>query len=117
MTTATVASIHLTGINESRKKCGLPALSLVEVEREFADLDRSPPRAKVGPPRTNQAAIDSMHAAIVAKLNSTLPSSRTPIGARQASPAPANNRAVDWAQIAETMNCDRGLATPPRRAR
>ena len=80
-TAAQIAEIHLGPINASRKRAGLPALTLVEAEREFADVNRSPVRTKgvVPSTRSNQAA-DTMWSGIVQKLNATLPSP-APIGA------------------------------------
>lgn len=45
---AQVAAVHLRPINESRRRAGLAPLTAAELTREFADLDCSPPRAKVG---------------------------------------------------------------------
>ena len=113
-----VAEIHLAGINVSRRRVGLAQLTAAELTSEFADLDRSPPRAKVISPRTNTSAADTMWGGIVAKLNASVPASRTPIGARRASPAPANTqptqRAVDWSEIATGLNEQAGLRTPVR---
>ena len=38
---AEIAEIHLASINESRKRCGMPLLTLAELTHEFADLDES----------------------------------------------------------------------------
>ena len=94
---AQVAAVHFGPINESRKRCGLPLLAAAELTREFADLDRSPPRPKVGSPRTNTSAADSMWSGIVAKLNATLPS-RAPIAAVRESVAAEGqvDAVVDW---------------------
>lgn len=40
---AQVAEVHLSSINESRKRCGLAPLSAAELAHEFSDLDRTPP--------------------------------------------------------------------------
>jgi hypothetical protein len=113
-----IASIHLGGINASRKKCGLPPLAASELALEFADADRAPFRKAVAPRATpNTGTADSMWGSIVQKLNMTVPSNRAPIAAGRTSPAPASNRTVDWGEIAETMNRESGLKTPGRRAR
>jgi hypothetical protein len=108
-----VAEIHLAGINASRKRCGLAPLTGAELTREFADLDRSPPRATVGSPRTNTSAADAMWSGIVAKLNASVPASRAPIAAVRTSPAPANTqpteRAVNWSAIASELNAEARL--------
>jgi hypothetical protein len=61
---------------------------------------------------------DALLGGIVAKLNASVPASRTPIGARRASPAPASTqptqRAVDWSEIATGLNEQAGLRTPVR---
>jgi hypothetical protein len=118
-----IASIHLASINASRKKCGLALFTADELAQEFADLDRQPPRATVGSPRTNpQAAVDSMWGGIVARLNTTLPSSRAPIGSGRTSPASSGaagrvDAAVDWDALAHRLNTEAGLKPPARRAR
>jgi hypothetical protein len=86
---AQVAAVHLGPINESRRRTGLAALTEAELTREFADLDRPPPRVYRPVPgaaasrsapaaradtqpmlrRQTQAEIDAMHSANVAKLN------------------------------------------------
>jgi|HubBroStandDraft_6_1064221.scaffolds.fasta_scaffold798972_2 hypothetical protein len=111
---ASVASIHLGPINESRRRAGLAALSADEVAREFADVDRSPLRKAVATRTTsNTSAADSMWGGIVAKLNASVPASRTSIGARRASPVPASTRptqrAVDWGEIATGLAAEAGL--------
>jgi hypothetical protein len=112
---AQAAEIHRASINASRRRVGLAQLTAAEVTREFADLDRLPPRAKVGSPRTNTNAADSMWTEIVGKHNASLEASRTPIGARRASPAPASTqpaqRAVNWSEIASELNEQAGLKT------
>jgi hypothetical protein len=40
---ATVAEIHLAGVNATRKSCKLPPLSVAELASEYADLNRLPP--------------------------------------------------------------------------
>jgi hypothetical protein len=115
-----IASIHLGGINASRKKCGLPPLAASELALEFADADRAPFRKAVAPRATpNTGAADSMWGSIVQKLNMTVPSSRTPIAAGRTSPANTQptERAVNWASIARNLNDEAGLATPGRSAR
>jgi hypothetical protein len=129
MTTATatraasVAEIHLAPINASRRRAGLPAMTLAEAEREFADVDRAPFRAKAVAPRTtsNTVAVDTMWGGIVAKLNSSVPS-RAPIAAVRTSPASSAaagrvDAAVDWSSIAAALNREAGLKTPASRAR
>jgi hypothetical protein len=117
-----VASVHIDSINASRKKCGLPALTLAELTREFADTDRAPVRAKAVVPatRSNQAAIDAEWGGIVARLNKAAPASRTPIAAGPPSPASTAaagrvDAAVDWSAIATDLNREAGLSD--RRAR
>jgi hypothetical protein len=129
MTTATatraasVAEIHLAPINASRRRAGLPAMTLAEAEREFADVDRAPFRAKAVAPRTtsNTGAADAMWGGIVAKLNSSVPS-RAPIAAGRTSPASSAaagrvDAAVDWAALAHQLNTEAGLKPPARSAR
>lgn len=115
-TAAQIAEIHLGPINASRKRAGLPALTLVEAEREFADVNRSPVRTKgvVPSTRSNQAA-DTMWSGIVQKLNATLPSP-APIGAvRESGDAEGRvDAVVDWSSIASALNREAGLATPVR---
>ena len=117
---ASAASVHSDSINASRKKCGLPALTAAEVEHSFADVDRSPVRTKAVTTRatSNTGAADALWGGIVGKLNASLSSSRTLIGVRWASPAPANTqptqRAVDWSEIATGLNEQAGLKTPVR---
>jgi hypothetical protein len=120
---ASVASIHLAGINAGRKKSGFPPLAASELALEFADLDRLPVRTKGVVPgaRSNQAA-DAMWGGIVGKLNASLSSSRTPIAAVRTSPASSAavgrvDAAVDWSSIASALNREAGLAMPARRAR
>lgn len=118
---AQVAAVHIDLINASRKKCGLPALSADEAEREFADVNRSPVRTKAVAPRTTSStgAADAMWSGIVARLNKTAPASRTPMGAGRTSPASSNNPtrtqgAVDWSALARNLNDEAGLKTPAR---
>ena len=119
-TAAQIAEIHLGPIDASRKRAGLAALTLVEAEREFADVNRSPVRRKAVATRatSNTGAADALWGGIVGKLNASLSSSRTLIGVRRASPAPANTqptqRAVDWSEIATGLNEQAGLKTPVR---
>ena len=116
---AQVASIHLAPINASRKRVGLPALTLVEAEREFADVNRAPFRAKAVAPRTTSGTgADDLWNGIVAKLNATLPVNRAPITSARTSPASgdAEGRIVDWSAIARDLNASAGLKTPARRA-
>jgi hypothetical protein len=118
----TVASIHLAGINVSRQKCGLPAMTLAEAEREFADVDRAPFRTKAVAPRTtSNHGTDALWAGIVSKLNSTLPT-RPPIAAGRPSPESSDgdgrvDAVVDWSALARNLNASAGLATPARSAR
>jgi hypothetical protein len=123
-TAASVAEIHLAPINASRKKCGLPALTAAEVELEFADVNRFPARTKAVATRTtpNTGAADSMWGGIVARLNKTVPASRTPIAAGRTSPESSDgdgrvDAAVDWSSIASALNREAGVARPGRSAR
>jgi hypothetical protein len=119
----TVASIHLAGINVSRQKCGIPAMTLAEAERAFADVAHPPVRAKGStlPTGANQASADTMWGGIVARLNTTVrakpigPSSGR-IASPAASPGNSSNRTVDWGEISRGLNEQAGLATPARRA-
>ena len=124
MTTATatraasVASIHLGPINESRRRAGLPAMTLAEAEIEFADADRAPFRKAVAPRSSSSTgAADALWGGIVQKLNASVPASRAPIGAGRASPAPANTqpteRAVNWSAIAADLNREAGFRAVP----
>jgi pyruvate dehydrogenase E2 component (dihydrolipoamide acetyltransferase) len=129
---ALVAEAHLAAINASRKKCGLAPLSASELATEFAELDRLPTNtttkksarraaanamaARQGLP-TDQAAIDSRWAASAQKLNASLPSSRTPIGAARTSSAGGAKPSqgdIDarWSEIVTKLNAEAGLATP-----
>ena len=129
---ALVAEAHLDGINASRKKCGLAPLSASELATEFAELDRLPTNtttkksarraaanamaARQGLP-TDQAAIDSRWAASAQKLNASLPSSRTPVGAAPTSSAGGAKPSqgdIDarWASIVADLNKQAGLAAP-----
>jgi hypothetical protein len=116
-----VASVHIAGINASRKRAGLAPLTLVEAEREFADVNR-PLRKAVAQRTTSSAgAADAMWTAIVGRLNASLPS-RAPIAAGRTSPesSAADGRVdavVDWSLIASALNREAGLVTPARRAR
>ena len=116
ITAARVAEIHLGPINASRKRAGLAALTLVEAEREFDVVNRSPGRKAVATRTTsNTGTADALWGGIITKLNASLSPSRTPIGARRASPAPASTqptqRAVDWSEIASELNEQAGLKT------
>jgi hypothetical protein len=114
-----IASIHLGGINASRKKCGLPPLAASELALEFAAVAHLPVRAKGStlPTGTNQAAADSMWGGIVARLNATLPI-RAPIAARTAPASVAaegrTDAVVDWSSIASALNREAGLRMPAR---
>ena len=122
---AEVADIHLGGINESRKRCGLARLTARELAVEFADIDRAPPprtrggrqaRANVAAARsggvdlTTQARIDAMWSGIVGKLNASLPARREQIGDRRASAAPGAVKPTRaetdsmWSSIAADLN-------------
>jgi hypothetical protein len=118
---ASVAAIHASSINASRKRAGLVPLTSAELEREFADGDRALVRKAVAPRTTSSTgAADAMWDGIITKLNASLSSSRAPIGARRASAAPTStqpNRVVDWSSIATELNREAGLVTPARRAR
>jgi hypothetical protein len=115
-----VAAIHASSINASRKRAGLVPLTSAELEREFADGDRALVRKAVAPRTTSSTgAADAVWDGIITKLNASLSSSRAPIGARRAS-APTStqpNRVVDWSSIATELNREAGLVTPARRAR
>jgi hypothetical protein len=116
---ASVASIHLAGINASRKKSGLAPLALVEAEREFADVNRSPSRTKSATRRTfsNAGAAGSMWSGIIAKLNATLPSRAPSAACTSPASVAAEGRTdavVDWSSIASALNREAGLATPAR---
>jgi hypothetical protein len=122
-TAASVASIHLGPINESRKRAGLPAMALAEAELEFADVvNRSPFRKAVAPRTTsNQASADALWDGIVSRLNMTVPVNRAPVASVRTSPAAANTqpteRAVNWSAIAADLNASAGLTPSARRAR
>lgn len=62
-----VAETHLGPINASRKRAGLPAMTLAEAERAFADVAHLPVRAKGStlPTGTNQASADALWGGIV----------------------------------------------------
>ena len=116
---AQVAAVHLRPINESRKRAGLAALTLVEAEREFADVNRSPSRTKSATRRTfsNAGAADSMWSGIIAKLNATLPSRAPSAACTSPASVAAEGRTdavVDWSSIASALNREAGLATPAR---
>jgi hypothetical protein len=117
MTTApSIAEIHLGPINASRKRCGLPALTLVDAEREFADVARPPLRKTVATRTTSTTgSADAMWGGIAARLNATLPVNRSPIAAVRTSPASSGaagrvDAAVDWSSIARALNREAGLA-------
>jgi hypothetical protein len=91
---AQVAQIHLNGINESRRRCGLDPLDVATLEHEFADVNQSPPaRTKLtrrdagnlAAPSSAQE-ITSMWDGIVEKLNASLPASRGPDDGRRVAP-------------------------------
>jgi hypothetical protein len=120
-TPASVASIHLGPINASRKRAGLPAMTLAEAELEFAAANLSPFRKAARPKFSSTGAADGMWGGIVAKLNSTLPT-RPPIAAGHPSPESSDgdgrvDAVVDWSALARNLNASAGLATPGRRAR
>ena len=119
-----VAETHLGPINASRKRAGLPAMTLAEAERAFADVAHLPVRAKGStlPTGTNQASADALWGGIVTRLNATLPSSRAPIAAVRTSPASSGaagrvDASVDWAGICHQLNTEAGLTPPARSAR
>jgi hypothetical protein len=79
-----VASVHLGPVNHSRKRCGLPLLTLADLTKEFADVDRTPAPAKFnrrdagnaiaarqGVPSA-QASIDAMWAGIATRRGATV---------------------------------------------
>jgi hypothetical protein len=116
---AAAAEIHGTAINQSRRRCGLPALTASELTSEFADVNLSPKRKAARPKFSSTGAPDGMWAAIVGKLNASLPTSRTPIEAARTSPtssaaADRVDAGVDWSSIASTLNREAGLAMPAR---
>ena len=118
-----VAAVHLRPIDELRKRAGLAALTAVEVEREFADVNRSPVRRKAVTTRatSNTGAADALWSGIVAQLNASLPTSRTPIGAGRTSPSAGSVNPTQgdidatWASIVTKLNQEAGLSD--RRAR
>jgi hypothetical protein len=119
---ASAAAVHFGPINASRKRAGLAPLTEAQVAHEFADLDRAPVRTKAVATRAtpNTGTADALWGGIITKLNASLSSSRTPVGARRASPVPAStqpNRAVDWSSIATELNREAGLKPPARSAR
>jgi hypothetical protein len=124
MTTATatraasVALIHLGPINASRRRAGLAAMTLAEVESEFADVNHSPPRTKGVARRTfSNADASAMWTGIVSRLNSTI-QSRAPVAMTAGSnPEKPVAAAVDWSSIAGALNTEAGLAMPARRTR
>jgi hypothetical protein len=77
---------------------------------------------KQGLPVT-QAAIDARWSGIVAQLNASLPTSRTPIGAGRTSPAAGSVKpsqgdiAAVWSSIVADLNKQAGLTPPARSAR
>ena len=118
-----LAEIHGAGINETRRRAGLEPLSMAELEREFADVDRELPHtmtkaaarrvaanemaARQGL-RTDQAGIDAMWAAAA---------SRGRDEGRRASPGVKQTQAeVDdmWASLVADGNKQAGLRTPSR---
>jgi hypothetical protein len=126
------AGIHLSGINESRRRCGLPPLSASELATEFAELDRLPTNtttkksarraaanamaARQGLP-TDQAAIDSRWAASAQKLNATLaPAAPSPTPSPRPPRAHQSQAEIDatWSSIVTDLNKSAGLATPAR---
>jgi hypothetical protein len=119
-----LAEIHLAGVNASRTRCGLEPLSMAELEREFADVDREPPHTmtKAAARRaaanamaarqglsTNQTAIDHAWSESAQKLNATLPVKRSAAG-----PEPVQAQHVDWSAITTKLNAEAGLKTPSR---
>jgi hypothetical protein len=125
-----VAQIYAGPINESRKRCGLPALEAAELAREFSDIDRLPaPTRPAAATRSsaNQEAIDAMHAGIVAKLNVTLPARAKfelknghgllpAPSSRSGSRSPSGQAEIDamHAEIVAKLNSEAGLKTPAR---
>ncbi len=122
---ASVAAIHASSINASRKRAGLVPLTSAELEVEFADVDREPFRkAAVTRMTSRDGAVDAMWGGIVAHLNQTVPARAEPIGlsfGRVASPAASlgnsSNRTVDWGEISRGLNEQAGLTSPTRHAR
>jgi hypothetical protein len=118
---ASVAAIHASSINASRKKCGLPPLAAAELEVEFYAVNHAPVR-KAGARRkfSSTGGADSMWGSIVQKLNASLPSSRPPIAAGHPSPESSDgdgrvDAVVDWSALARNLNASAGLRTPVRR--
>jgi hypothetical protein len=80
---AQVAAVHLSGINESRRRCGLAPLTLAEFSLEFAEIDQLPPHrskgaARTPPPPASQAAIDDRWSTLV-NAHNTRSGIRTPV--------------------------------------
>jgi hypothetical protein len=120
---ASAAAVHFGSINESRRRAGLKPFSADELTSAFADVNLSPERKAARPKFSSTGAADAagMWAAIVAKLNSTLPT-RPPIAAGPPSPESSDgdgrvDAVVDWSSISSALNREAGLATPARHAR
>jgi hypothetical protein len=116
---ASAAAVHFGSINESRRRAGLKPFNADELTSAFADVNLSPERKAVRPKFSSTGAADGMWAAIVGKLNSTLPT-RPPIAAGHPSPESRDgdgrvDAVVDWSSIASTLNREAGLATPAKR--
>jgi hypothetical protein len=92
---AQVAKIHLGPINESRKRAGLGPLALAELAKEFADVDREPPRTKVNrrDAANMMAARQGVPMTQAAKLNATLAA-----GSARSSPTSAPGSSVSAPQ-------------------
>jgi hypothetical protein len=115
---AAAAEIHGAAINQSRRRCGLPALTASELTSAFADVNLSPQRKAARPKFSSTGAADGMWAAIVGKLNSTL-TTRPPIAAGHPSPESSDgdgrvDSSVDWVGLAHQLNTEAGLKSPSR---
>jgi hypothetical protein len=120
---AEIAAVHLRGVNESRKRCGLPPVDAATLATEFDDIDQlPPPRTKLtrreagnamaqrlGGAPADQTSIDAMWSGIAAQLNAT-PASPPDSASR----APQSQASIDdmWGSLATDLNKKAGLATP-----
>jgi hypothetical protein len=114
---AAAAEIHGAAINQTRRRCGLPALTASELTSEFAAVNLSQQRKAARPKSSSTGDADSMWSGIIAKLNATFPS-RAPIaGCTSPSSVAVEGRTdavIDWSSIASALNREAGLATPAR---
>ena len=125
---AEIAEIHSAGINESRRRCGLPPVDAATLATEFSDVDRLPAaRSKLtrreagnlaarqlGAP-VDQTSIDSIWTGIVGRLNATLASSSRTPSPGSASRAPQSQASIDdmWSSLAADLNKKAGIARTP----